>query len=95
VPAGWTESLTGSDPGFVNAGANDFRPAPGSPLVNAAGAAATAAGYEIASPLFPPALHPSANPAAPSAPRPVAGGLDIGAYERPTDGFLFASGFEG
>jgi hypothetical protein len=95
VPAGWSESLTGSDPGFVNAGANDFRPAPGAPVLNAAGAAATAAGYEIASPLFPPALHPSANPAAPSTPRPIAGGLDIGAYERPTDGFLFASGFEG
>lgn len=95
VPPGWVDSLTGSDPGFLNAAGNDFRPAPGSPLLDAAGAAMTANGYEISAPLFPPAFHPSAAVQAAAPARPIAGALDIGAYERPVDGFLFANGFEG
>lgn len=95
VPSGWVDSITGTDPGFVNAAGNDFRPAPGSPLLDAAGTAATASGYEIGSPLFPPAFHPSSTPPTAPVPRPVAGALDIGAYERPADGLLFANGFEG
>ncbi|HRD74264.1 MAG TPA: hypothetical protein PK216_14730 [Aquimonas sp.] len=95
VPTDWTDNLTGTDPGFVNSSGNDFRPAIGSPLLNAAGTAATASGYEISHPHFPPAFHPNATPSDSPTTRPSAGALDIGAYERPVDGFLFANGFEG
>ncbi len=36
VPAGWTATLQGSDPGFTDVGGLDLRPAQGSPLRNAA-----------------------------------------------------------
>lgn len=35
VPAEWTGTLSGATPGFVNAGANDYRPGAGSPLLAA------------------------------------------------------------
>jgi hypothetical protein len=97
VPTTWTDTLTGTDPGFTNAAGNDFRPALGSPLLNAGGPASTASGYEISNPLYPPTLHPSAGVLqAPgtAAPRPANGVIDIGAFERPVDGGLFANGFE-
>jgi hypothetical protein len=95
VPTGWTDNLTGTDPGFINASGNDFRPTIGSPLLNGAGTAATASGYEISDPLFPPSFHPRHDATSPVPSRPSAGALDIGAFERPIDGFLFTNGFEG
>jgi hypothetical protein len=96
LPPGWVDTLTGTDPGFVSAAANDFRPALGSPLLDAGGPAATAAGYEISSPLFPPAFHPPSGTVMSSAPaRPINAAIDIGAFERPNDALLFANGFEG
>jgi hypothetical protein len=95
LPSSWVDTLTGTDPGFINAAANDFRPALGSPLLDAGGAAATAAGYEISSPLFPPAFHPPSGTVMSSAPtRPINAAIDIGAFERPDPAVLFANGFE-
>jgi hypothetical protein len=85
VPASFAGTLTGSDPGFVNPAAFDFRLAAGSPLLGKANASPVApAAFVITSPLFPPARHPPLRAAAlPGAPltRPVDGALDIGAFE--------------
>jgi hypothetical protein len=71
-PSAW-KAIRGTDPGFMNADAADYRPAPASPLIGA--------GI-----LLPAALRPHGIPAmdAPSAeagsPRPPARQKDIGAY---------------
>lgn len=77
VPAEWTNTLRGTDPGFEPGGIP--RPAAGSPLLDA-GPASTAspAGHDFPGPLFPPAGHPGLGGEA----RPSDGRLDIGAYER-------------
>ena len=98
LPAGWSGTLQGTAPGFVDAAAYDFRPAAGSPLLESAIAAPQAApGYEIDAPLAIPRRHPPqrAKPA-PGVfePRPRAGTLDIGAFERNDGSFVFADGFE-
>jgi len=66
-----------------------------SALFDAGGTAATAAGYDISSPLFPPVFHPPSGVFATAAARPINGVLDIGALERPSAEALFADGFEG
>ena len=94
VPAAWTGTGFGADPGFVDVIAHDLRPAPGSPLIDAgASSPAPPPGYPFPNPLFPPAFQPpmrTLTPGVPS-PRPLVGAIDIGAYET---GGLFADGFE-
>jgi hypothetical protein len=92
-----TGTIGGSDPMFVSSAGNDLTPAPGSPLLEAGGSAASAAGYELANPLFPPARHPPmrmaiTHPAAVM--RPVSAPIDIGAFERDTFSAIFQDGFE-
>jgi hypothetical protein len=85
IPAQWTGTLTGANPGFTDLASNDPRPAPGSPLLNAANPRpATPATFPFPHPHFPPAHHPPRH-AIESAPatRPFDCDLDIGAYERP------------
>lgn len=92
-----TGTLTGSDPGFSNLGTLDLTPAAGSPLLNLGNPAPlTPDGFQISSPLFPPARQPQrALQSIGSAPlRPVNGPLDIGAFERPDLSRVFANGFE-
>jgi hypothetical protein len=85
VPQGWSDTLTGDDPGFVDFASLDLRPRPGSPLVDAAGAArppAALASFAFPSPLAEPAMMPPAHALGPAAPRPKNGqGLDVGALE--------------
>ena len=85
IPAGFSASRAGSDPGFANAAAFDFRPVFGSPLLGGANALPQApAGYEIAGPLSPPTRHPPQRAAVPSGSalsRPLDTALDIGAFE--------------
>ena len=98
VPANWTGTVLGSDPGLVNIAGFDLRPAVGSPLLELANSAPSAGSdYAIVQPLFPPQRHPTrALLAVGTAPlRPVAGALDIGAFEREDDNRIFANGFEG
>lgn len=88
TPAEWTGTLTGTTPGFTDLAALDFRPAPGSPLLDTAGPATDP---PVGSPFPPPLLslplqHPplralSSRRAVDA--RPVNGALDIGAFERP------------
>ena len=99
VPAAWTATVSGSDPGFGSTAAFDFRPAAGSPLLDQGNGAPTApAGYEIANPLFPPARHPPQRVAlAPGSvlERVPNGVIDIGAFEQVDAGILLRDGFEG
>ena len=85
VPAAWTSTIVGGDPGFTDFSSFDLRPAAGSPLIGA-GPTSTAAppGYDFPSPLHPPGfLPPFRALAAPGAEweRPQDGAPDIGAFE--------------
>jgi hypothetical protein len=85
IPSQWSDTVTGGDPSFVNLEADDLKPASGSALVNA-GAAATASppGFEFPSPLALPLELPppgAIQAVGTALPRPVAGAVDIGAYE--------------
>ena len=95
VPAAWT--FGGSDPGFANPAGFDFRPAAASPLLDAAIAAPSAGpDYAITAPLMPPTRHPPLRTwlMMGPPPRPSAGALDIGAFEREDPSDVFADGFE-
>ena len=97
IPANWSGTLQDADPGLVNVGTLDLRPAAGSPLLEAANTAPSAGpDYVIAQPLFPPTRHPARAKLAvgTAALRPVNGVLDMGAFEREDDNRIFAHGFE-
>lgn len=84
IPRGLVGTVSGSDPGFINAAAFDFRPGAGSPLSGKGNLSPVApAGYEIAAPLFPPVrLPPRRMAVPPTMPllRNDTGGLTIGAF---------------
>lgn len=84
VPAGWTGTLTGADPGFADLAGQDLTPGAGSPLRGAGGAAPAFDAHPFPGPLFPPAYSPPARAigTTPVA-RPLNGTIDIGAYEAP------------
>ncbi len=84
LPAAWTGTVQGADPGFTNLGSLDLRPASNSPLVNAGSSATPSpAGHPFPRPLAAPQSSPVRSVRAASRPlqRPVAGAIDIGAYE--------------
>ncbi|MCC7535445.1 MAG: hypothetical protein IT379_04505, partial [Deltaproteobacteria bacterium] len=86
VPAEWTGTLRGADPGFESLGGDDLRPAMGSPLADAADPApAGIAGFDFPRPEALPRFHPPARvllAVGTAAARPMVGDrLDIGAYE--------------
>jgi hypothetical protein len=97
VPGGWTGTLSGSDPGFVNVAALDLRPALGSPLLDV-GTTDTQPppAHQFANTLALPQFHPVRTlQAIASAPiRPSNGVIDIGAFERLNDDLLLRNGFE-
>ncbi|WP_437814514.1 right-handed parallel beta-helix repeat-containing protein [Sorangium sp. So ce1078] len=84
IPAAWTGTLQGTDPGFADVGSLDLRPSAGSPLIDA-GAPSTPSpsGHPfpgpLAAPRFTPARGVRADSGAPQ--RPATGAIDIGAYE--------------
>ena len=85
VPTAWTATITGTNPGFTDISTYDLRPISTSPLVNSGNnAPASPPGHPFISPLFPPAFIPPLHTAlavGTASPRPVYGGIDIGAYE--------------
>jgi hypothetical protein len=85
VPSQWTGTIAGTDPEFISLTGDDFRPAPGGPLVNAGTAAPQSPqGYPFPSPLFPPSFHPPGRmllAAGTAEVRPLDGLIDVGAYE--------------
>ncbi|MGK4007609.1 hypothetical protein WMF31_33620 [Sorangium sp. So ce1036] len=87
IPASWTGTVRGTDPGFANLGALDLRPSARSPLVDAGSRkTASPSGYPFPRPLAAPQFAPERGVRAPGgAPRrPAAGAIDIGAYEHGT-----------
>ncbi len=97
VPAEWSGTLQGANPGFVNVAGFDLTPAPASALLDAANPAPPPIpGYAVPNPLFPPAWQPrrAAVASGTQASRLVSGALDIGAIERAGD-LIFANGFDG
>jgi hypothetical protein len=86
LPSEWTDTMTGADPGFEDAGGADLTPASGSPLIDAGNQSPSGPpGHPFPDPLFPPAMAPPQRaPQLPGTalPRPADGALDIGAYER-------------
>jgi len=90
IPAPWTGTVTGTNPGFTNLAQNDLRPATGSPLINTgAGSVQSAPGYDFPKPLFPPQFRPPIHSAG-SAPiaRQIIQTIDIGAFEFETTPIL-------
>jgi hypothetical protein len=85
IPAQWTGSVTGSDPGFVNFNANDVHPSAGSPLIDAGSPSpAGPPGFPISSSLFPPQyLPPGHSLVGPGngETRVLNNTIDIGAFE--------------
>lgn len=98
VPAGWIQSVPGTAPGFMDVAMLDLRPAPDSPLLDAAsGSPQALPGLPFPTPEFPPRYHPPLRilpPTGSAMLRPAAGQLDIGAFERAVPMELFADGFE-
>jgi hypothetical protein len=85
IPQGWSGTVTGANPAFVNPAGDDYTLQQGSPLVNAGiDAPSPPAGF----PAFPnPLVTPAFMPPGPpfpfnvATPRPAVGVIDIGAYE--------------
>lgn len=95
IPAGWSGTLSGAAPGFAGAGALDFRPAAGSPLLDAVAAAPpTIVAFPFPNGLWPPTAEASRLLLAgdPAWPRADDGAFDVGALERPAP--IFVDGFE-
>lgn len=85
VPSQWSATAAGSSAGFVDLGALDLRPTPGSALCDAAVSNPPGMpGHLVADALGEPLYHPpgAVLPAVDAAEeRPISGGLDIGAFE--------------
>ena len=84
VPGSWTATLTGADPGFVNAAGLDFRPAAGSPLRGqGVSNPASAPGFSFPSPLAAPLSQPPRHAIeafGAAIPRAAGGSIDVGAF---------------
>ncbi len=96
LPAEWTGTIQGNDPGFANVAAFDLTPSAASALVDAGDPAPQPIpGYAVPSTLFPPLWQPVRGQLAPGAAtsRAASGTIDIGAIERAGD-LIFANGFE-
>ncbi len=87
VPAQWTGTLYGTDPGLADLGVSDPRPSSGSPLRNAAATDLSGPpGFPFPDPEYPALFHPplhTVSAAGEEAPRPFDCAPDIGAYEFP------------
>jgi hypothetical protein len=96
VPAEWTGTLGGTNPGFANVAALDLTPTVAGALHDAGDAAPQPiAGYPVADALFPPHFQPKRAllPVDGAAVRPLDGAIDIGAIEYAGDA-IFANGFD-
>lgn len=85
IPAAWTGTLQGADPGFISLAGDDLRPKAGSPLLDA-GPSSTPGpdGFALPGPAFPPVYGPPFHALMAPPARPDDGHPDIGAYEAGT-----------
>ncbi len=86
IPASWTGTIMGSDPGWVDSAANDYRPKAGSPLVDVGTmTTATTGALAFPSPLALPTYHPPQRrllAIGAAEKRTLAGAPDVGAFEQ-------------
>jgi hypothetical protein len=81
IPSSFTDTLSGADPGFVDAAGFDFRPAQGSPLVDQGTSGTAIADPAFTNPLPLPLSVPPARALGTDADRPADAIPDIGAFE--------------
>lgn len=81
IPAEFTGSLAGVDPGFTDLATFDLRPVDGAPIVDAGTDATAVADPGLPGPLALPAFVPPARALGSEAPRPADVAVDIGAFE--------------
>lgn len=81
IPASFTDTIVGADPGFVDLAAFDLRPQEGAPIVDAGTDMTIVAGAAVPDALAAPTHVPPARALAEPGERPADGALDIGAYE--------------
>jgi len=96
VPAEWTGTLSGTNPGFANVAALDLAPTLAGALHDAGDdAPQPIPGYAVAGALFPPHFQPKRAllPVGGAIGRAVDGAIDIGAIELAGDA-IFANGFD-
>jgi hypothetical protein len=84
IPASWTNTVSGDDPGFVDRAASDLRPLAASPLVNQGTTATAETSVPFPSPLTLPGFIPPVRRWMTSGAqaRQMSGAPDIGAYEQ-------------
>ncbi len=85
IPAEWTGTIHGDDPGFRNLSGGDFTPDDGSPLINSGTSnGQPPPGFPFPNPLFPPAFEPPVHmllvPGS-GVSRQINAAIDIGAFE--------------
>jgi MYXO-CTERM domain-containing protein len=81
IPAGFTDTLVGADPGFIDLAGLDLRPQEGAPIVDAGTDMTLTAGAAVPDALAAPTHVPPARALAEPSERPADAALDIGAYE--------------
>ncbi|MBN2381689.1 hypothetical protein JXQ70_02285 [bacterium] len=85
IPTQWTDTLYGSDPGFLDYSNSDPRPSVGSPMIDQGSSVLSGPpGYPFPNPLFPPTLHPplyQIEPVDTAQARPSDLVIDMGAFE--------------
>ena len=96
VPASWTATTTGTDPGFVNEAGLDFHPTAGSPLRGqGVSNPESPSGFPflspVAAPLFQPPRH-AIEAFGAAIPRATGGALDLGAFAAGGSNVTSASG---
>jgi hypothetical protein len=81
IPDSFTDTVSGSDPGFTDAATFDLRPAEGSPLLDQGTADTCVAAAPVPNPLLAPTHVPPSRELGTHAERPTDAALDLGAFE--------------
>jgi hypothetical protein len=82
IPAGWTGTISGSNPGFTSTSGLDFRPAAGSAMIDKGQAnPATFSSHPFTNPLGLPAYQPMRDAVSTQARRAGTDAIDLGAFE--------------
>ncbi|MBI5534777.1 MAG: hypothetical protein HY898_18775 [Deltaproteobacteria bacterium] len=81
IPASFTGTLNGADPGFINLAGFDVRLAAGAPLIDQGASATSIATPAFVNPLALPTQVPPSRALGSHGPRPADSAIDIGAFE--------------
>jgi hypothetical protein len=82
IPAGWTGTISGTNPGFTSASGLDYRPASGAAIIDQGQAnPATFSSHPFSNPLGQPAYEPARNATSTLVRRAGTDAIDLGAFE--------------